>query len=178
MDPAKLVDWIKLSPRHVLAVFLASAFLAFAPEAILGDLGLTTFRNDYRVWVGVPTVVSGALLATHMLREVWRFARVRSGVRAQIKRWERRLHDLTPEERAVLRCYLENDTRTQRFPLDDGAVQELVSFGVLRVASSLGTRHSFAYNIQPWAWDYLRANPRLLAEPGDGNGAGPHPARA
>ena len=35
---------------------------------------------------------------------------------------------------------------------------------VLLCASSLGPSFDhFAYNIQPWAWEYLNKNPKLLS---------------
>ena len=46
----------------------------------------------------------------------------------------------------------------------DGVVAGLAQAGVIYRSVNLGTMDaSFAYNIQPWAWEQLQDDPKLLA---------------
>ena len=74
------------------------------------------------------------------------------------------MHDLTPDERQVLRVYLESDTRTQYLDVQDGVAQGLAQARIIYRASNMGTLTTFAFNVQPWAWDYLRAHRELLED--------------
>jgi len=45
----------------------------------------------------------------------------------------------------------------------DGRVGGLEAEGIIFRSSNVGNIESWAYNLQPWAWDYLSAHPELLA---------------
>jgi hypothetical protein len=82
--------------------------------------------------------------------------------RRTLKGWQRRLHDLTPAEKGILDRYIGGHTRTLNLDIGDGVVQGLVGVSVLYRASNVARLTTVAYNIQPWAWDYLREHPELL----------------
>jgi len=77
---------------------------------------------------------------------------------------EKRLHSLSSEEKAILKDYLDNDTKTRPFSFFSGTHKGLVASGVLYTSSdiSMPGRDTFDYNINPWAWDYLRKHPELI----------------
>src|SRR5205807_10388638 len=77
VDFGKIVDWIKLSPRHYFAVLLASGALLFLPDGALGVLGLVQLRTTYRGWIGAVFILSAALLLGHLLA-AWA-GRIRQG---------------------------------------------------------------------------------------------------
>jgi len=163
VDFSKVIDWIKLSPRHYFAVLLASATLLFLPDNVLGVLGLEQLRTTYRGWIGALFVLSAALLLSHPL----------AGWGGRIGGWwsekefvrmsRKRLLQLTPAEKSILKGFVAENTRTQTLNFMDGVVSGLESAHIIYRASNAGTMDgSFAYNIQPWAWDQLRKTPELL----------------
>jgi hypothetical protein len=159
MDLSELLDWIKLSPKYLLPIFLASAVLLFANGEFLEHTGLQEIRTQYRPWVGGIFLVSTLLLASHFINELLPRARKRYGKFTRLKHAKRRLHDLTPEERDILRGYIIGNTRTQYYrSLDDGVVDGLEAERIIYRTSING----WAYNIQPWAWKYLNEHPELL----------------
>jgi hypothetical protein len=161
----RFLDWIKLSPRQLLAIALASGFLALAPDRFLEPLGLLTFRNTYRAWLGVPLLAAAALLGAYALTAAGSFVQQRFTWRRTLKRHQQALHGLSPAEQAVLRGYIFENTKTQYFALDNGVVQGLVSAGVLYRSANVGdVLTGFPFNIQPWAWQYLHFNRHLLIE--------------
>jgi hypothetical protein len=73
------------------------------------------------------------------------------------------LPQLTEDEKAILRGYIEGQTRTQYLAMSNGTVGQFVVEKILFRASSLGSvADYFPYNIQPWAWDYLNNHPEVL----------------
>ena len=165
MDWSKLVDALKLSPRYLVPIALASGFLLFSPPQYLATLGLDSFVSSYRAWIGLVFVVSAALLATSFFLQAWswskgKFKKFQSKAAAQ-----NRLKNLTAEEKVILHGYIMNQTRTQVLDFASGIVKGLEHEGIIYQASPLGTLiDGFAYNIQPWAWEYLNNHKELLAE--------------
>ena len=167
MDFTKLFDWISLSSGRLLAVssiiLVASGFLVFGPDQLLEALEIDQINVDYRPWPGlalllsgIATIVSGATSLNPFLNRT-------------IRNWQRprRLRNLTPEERGVLRGYVERQTRTRMFKLENGIVKGLVHADVIYLASGDGyVLEGFAHNIHDWAWDYLQKHPNLVSEPG------------
>jgi len=106
------------------------------------------------------------LLATSFGTSIW------PSVKGIYKDWKtqkariKRLYQLTPEEKDILREYLRQNTRTLTL-VEDGVVMGLVKAGVIVRA---GTRRSIRdardrrvdYNLELWAWEYLQKNPQIL----------------
>jgi len=60
---------------------------------------------------------------------------------------------------------LAEDKRTQYFEISDGIVQGLFLEGILFRPSNVSSHYTtWAYNIQPWVWDYLNKHPDLVKE--------------
>jgi len=73
-----------------------------------------------------------------------------------------RLHNLTAEEREILRGYIGNGTKTQLLDIQSGVVNELEEVFIIYRSSNIGHLSGWSYNIQPWAWDYLNKHLELL----------------
>jgi hypothetical protein len=73
-----------------------------------------------------------------------------------------RLHDLTPEEQNILAFYLTNSARSQFLQFTDGVGEGLETCWIIRRASQISEGFYFPYNIQPWAWKYLKKHPELV----------------
>mgnify|MGYP003940793947 CR=1 FL=1 len=73
------------------------------------------------------------------------------------------LKNLTPSEKAILRGYIFNHTKTQKLDMMDGVVNGLAHLGIIYQASYINNLLvGAAYNIQPWAWNFLNENKHLL----------------
>lgn len=168
LDPARLTEWLKLAPRYLFPLALVSGFLLFAPDRWLGPLGLAGVRDGWpQPYLGAIFLLSCALLVSALGVALWDSVVARRDEHRRMRLRKERLANLTPEERTLLRGYLDDDTRSQYLPWESGVVKGLEHEGVIYRAARIsrgGT--SFAYNIQPWAWKHLRENPELLAEGG------------
>lgn len=136
----------------------------FSPSSVLGVLGLDGLRAEHQPWVGAVFVVSTLLFATAAIRAMAEmFGPIIRG-RWNLRQWEKELHVLSPPEVGALREYIDNETTTRSFYLSDGVAGGLVGKNILYRASNIGHPGSvsFDYNLQPWAWRYLRKHPEIL----------------
>ena len=168
MDWSKLLEAIKLPPKYLVPICLASGFLLFGKPSYVALLGLDSFVDSYRPWIGLVFILSLPLLLLEVLQRIWswlsrKYKNIKSRFAAR-----HRLEHLTQEEKEILREYIFNQSKTQVLDLADGVVQGLVHAKIIDQASPLGSlADGFAYNIQPWAWNYLNKNKHLLSDTDD-----------
>ena len=159
----KYIEWLKLKPRYLFAILLISGILIFSPETWLLKLGLEEIVESYRGWIGGIFLISGILLLTNVL------VYLSVPIQGTINDWRsllvysKKLITLSSAEKQILKKYIDKDTQSQQLGTMDGIAEGLVAKRILYRSSSLGTADAyFAYNIQPWAWDYLKKHPELL----------------
>jgi hypothetical protein len=157
------IEWIKLSPKLLFAACFATGLLLWANEDVLRTLGLQLFVCEYRSWIGVGFLVFFATLSAHGIAAVYDW------LKKLILRWRasrhriKRLHHLTQEEKKILHYYIARQTRTQLLPVDSGVASGLQAERIIAQATTVGDwLDGIAYNIQPWAWDYLNKHPELV----------------
>ncbi len=166
-DVSKLLEWLKnQSPTLFLIVSVAIGVLLFGPENLLQQIGLLSVVEQYRSYLGAVFLVSfvGLLASTAVSLQGWVFGALRA--KQARKAREARLLKLTSDEKRYLARYLKNDTKTQKFDFTDGTAQGLAHAGIIYRATDMSDSNIwgtyFAYNMQPWAWEYLNANTHLL----------------
>ncbi len=85
------------------------------------------------------------------------------GKKVVLKKLEQYLHNLTPKEKAYLSPYVTGDENTLHYQADDavsaGLVKKKIIYNIGEVEDLISSE---AYNIQPWAKEYLVKNPHLL----------------
>ena len=159
-----LLEFLKLAPRYLIALGIASAFLLFSPDSVLKRLGVLEFAQAYRQWLGIILVLSAALFAVTMAKDMIGWFKKRRSRTIASRRMIRRLYSLTEDEKQILRFYIAEQTRANSLRIDDGVVQGLVANGIIYRSTWLGHMlEGFAHNITEEAWDYLQLHPELLA---------------
>lgn len=160
----KIKDILSLNVKQVLIVAVASWSLLFLPDSLLTTMGLAGFRSQFRPWIGLTAWLSLSWLAALPLHEVGDLALRRLALWRTVAVGRRLLEDLTPVEKGYLRLYIDQNTTTQTFRIGDGVAQMLEAKDIIYRASQVGkVLDEFDFNIQPWAYRVLKANPRLLA---------------
>jgi len=163
MDPTQALGWLKLPQRVLWALLVIAGFVLWGPKWFASGLGLEQFIETYRMYLGVVFLLF--LAATLPTPIHW--AASKAGEVVQERRHkearEARLRDLSKGEKAVLRYYITNDTRTQTLNYADGITSALEEAEIIYRASNMSKSYTnFAYNIQPWALDYLRKHPEVI----------------
>lgn len=165
MDPSKLLEILKLSPKSLLGIFIGTGVLVFAPNAILIQLGLTAVVSVFRGWIGGVFVLSGALLLSSGLdatiKKAWSYIiELR-----EAKRRRKSFQYLSPPEKAMLAKYYNEKTSTLYISISDGIANGLAAKGYIYRASNIGAHGTtFPFNIQPWAWNFLHNDPSLVLD--------------
>ncbi len=156
MDLSKLIEWIKLSPKHLLPLTLISGLLLFSTKNLLNIFGLYEFVTKFRPFISIIFLLSVALILSSGLYSFIPF--IKSYVKSiqERQRFYSRLQILTPGEKEILYGYIYHDSRTQYFEISDGRLTELIANKIIYQSSNYGWPGEWAYNIQPWAWDYLQ----------------------
>jgi Na+-transporting methylmalonyl-CoA/oxaloacetate decarboxylase gamma subunit len=173
-----MIEWLgsvlstlrQTSPIIFFGISLASGILVFAGHDIADTMGLADFRQQYRVEIGLAFVFSVSIFFAQTLWGTGRLIRAfgkrsleaRKAKRA-LEEKRKQLHDLTPDEKAYLQPYIKQEENTQYFAIVDGIAGGLEAKGIIYRSSNVGNFLSgTAYNMQPWAREYLRENPDLL----------------
>lgn len=163
MDWNKIIEWLKLSPKYLFSVGVVSGALLFGPDLFLKRLGLDLFIADYRKYIGVVFLGVNVLLLAHVFSFTYSYFSKKVGDIRFLRKRRKRLHSLTDEEKSILSGYISNNTRSQDFECTNGVVLGLEMEKIIFRVSSLSSYFTnFPYNIQPWAWEYLKENPELL----------------
>lgn len=163
MDPTKLIDWLKLKPRHWLPMTIATAFVLFAPTTVMTRIGLEDAIQEYRPWIGLAFVISLSGLVAPLITHGAHQAIDWVGRRRDIRFRQEMLHELSPGEKLILRRFIDLNTKTMTLDASSGVHAELEAMGIISRVTEIshgGTR--FDYNIQPWARRYLKQHPELL----------------
>jgi len=145
-----------LAPRVLFTVALFCAVVLFLPTAVLGRLGLVGLRDTKRAELGAAFVLSIGLMLADGSSKLVKWSRQTAAKWRVLKR-------LTPQEQALLRRYLQEDTGTLNLSYQSGIVNGLQAKGILYRASTITDGSlEFPYNLQPWARDRLRRRPALV----------------
>lgn len=164
IDFGKFIDWIKLSPRYLIPIFLTSGFLLFAPSNYVGPLGLLEFREMYRSWIGIFFLSSSVLIVTELGYLSYRKLNRKIDSSYQ----QNALRSLTERQKKILQPYLKMNLRYGKQWPENGDVKELEDLGVITFDEADDIRPYISsgiqapYEISSWAWEYLKKHPELL----------------
>ena len=156
----------KIPAAFLVAIVSVLGLILFLPEEYAKTLAVDGFRNEYRVFLGPAFLLTLSFCAARIFNFFMQGYRQKQA----LKKRQQALHNLTPEEKGYLIPYIEGQQNTVNVGMDDGVMAGLRSKGITYLAASMGDLlHGFAFNLQPWAREYLEKNPRLL----DGYVGGP-----
>lgn len=163
---AKIKEWLELGHVPLFGLALSSGILLFAPSNLLEDIGVVFFAVSYRMHIGLAFLLSVCLLFSMAINGLWdtifrEFFRQTINARA----YRKELWQLNEDEKVILRRFFEEGTRAQSLSIQDGVVLGLQKrMIIIRVGDvgHAGYVMSFPFNIQPWAWEYLKKHPELI----------------
>lgn len=157
------LEILKLAPRYLVSLGIVAALFLFTPEKRLNEFGISGLAHKHKPWFAITLLVTSILFAVDRTIAVGQWIRRRKEIAKVFAKRLHRLHNLTEDEKQILRFYLAKQTRANVLRVDDGVVQGLVSAGIIYRSVSMGTvSEGFAHNISDFAWDYLHENQQLL----------------
>ena len=72
------------------------------------------------------------------------------------------MEQLTPDEKTILRSFIDDNTRVVQLPATSGVAARLVQADILYTMSGIRYMHSTNWHITDWAWLYLNKHKDLL----------------
>jgi hypothetical protein len=153
-------DYFKKIPAAFLvAIVCVLALILFIPDEIAKTLAVDEFRKNYRVFLG-PAFL---LAISFSVARLFMFILGGHYQRKALKAKQQNLHKLTPEEKGYLVPFIEGQQNSVYVGMDDGIMAGLRAKGITYLAANMGSvLDGFAFNLQPWAREYLEKNPGLL----------------
>jgi hypothetical protein len=161
----KILEFMKEKVGYFFGIACAFSILIFAPDGIINNFGLLEYRERSKPYFGISLLILIAIIIANFIDISCNFIRKYRKIRARNKR----LNNLTYEEKNILNLYVEQETKAQNFDYRNGIVNGLVCDNIIYRSSSLSVNNNFyegiefAYNIHPWAWEYLNKNINLLS---------------
>jgi hypothetical protein len=163
IEAKQVFDWLKLSGKQAFILCVITSIMLFSGDDLLSKLALAEAKKSLQIWIGLVWLISVSILLAEIVFPTFKWVSRRIKWHFNLKEYQKRLHDLTIEEKELLSEYIDNNTRTASIEYSNGVAKELESAMVIRRASNLSHHYNvFPYNIQPWAWEYLTKNPELL----------------
>lgn len=163
IEAKQVFDWLKLSGKQAFILCVISSIILFSGDELLSILALVEAKKNLQIWIGLVWLISVSVLLAEIIFPAYNWVSRKIKLYFNLKKYQRRLHDLTVEEKELLSEYIDRNTRTTSIKYSNGVAKELESAMIIRRASNMAHYHDvFPYNIQPWAWEYLTKNPDLL----------------
>ncbi len=158
-----------ISPAVFLGLAIATGTVLFIDEGLAVTLGVENLRQEYRGHLGLGLLVSLSILASQSLwfvgeaiQEARKRRKKKRNLRKKRELDELQLHKLTPDEKAYLLPFIYGEN-TMYFKMEDGVAGGLEAKNIIYRSSNMGSLvRGWAYNLQPWAREYLEANSYLL----------------
>lgn len=159
-----LFEFLKQPLKYSIGLGVVAAAALFSPNPVINQMGLLKYRDEGKPYLGgflllcIAIAIANAIGVGSGKYNNYRF--LRAG--------KKRLRSLTIEEKQILGRYIERKTRSLYLNFASGVVNGLVNESVIYRSSNVSNpeygRMAFAYNIQPWAWEYLNDHRDLLRE--------------
>ena len=149
----------KIPAAFLVAIVTVLGLMLFLPEQTAKDLAVDIFREKYRVYLGPAFLLSVAFCVAR----VFNFFSNIVLVKRRLKKQQKVLHSLTSEEKGYLVPFIIHGQNSVNVGMDDGVMTGLRVKGIVYVPGSMGSvLDGFAFNLQPWAREYLSNKKHLL----------------
>lgn len=148
-------DWIKLiqlKPKYLLGFFVLGLFLLTIPAGLASFLGLSTFRTQYRGWIGFETAASLVFFAVQISHPITEKIREKKRRRYVLKAMD----GLSYDERIWLLYAVYNCQKTIYLKIGDPGAMALCHKGLL-IQAGRGNVLAYPFIVPNFVWDKLMA---------------------
>ena len=155
-----IIEYFRKIPAAFLVALLATlGLILFVPSKYASALAIDQFRDSYRIFLGPAFLLVFAFITARIYTSIEQhFANKKA-----LKNFQQSLHNLTSEEKGYLAHFIGEEKNSIYVGMDDGVMAGLRKKGITYLAAQQGSLlEGFAFNLQPWARDYLLENPQLL----------------
>lgn len=143
-------------------IFVAALFITVFPTNLAQTLKIEEFRNTYQTYISICIIIIGAYYLLVIMQKIWvylwgKFHNPKKIALSYMK------NTITGDEMGLLvEKYYDPSNKIFRssamIEFSDGRKAALESKFILYRASSMSEWYSFAYNLQPYALEFLNKN--------------------
>jgi Super-infection exclusion protein B len=151
------VNWIgKFNPRYAVVLLILTALLLFVSTHTLAFFGVALFALNYRGYIALMFGFCLFLTATYPVERAWKLLSAVFERHKATKGLERSFESLGTDQIAILVQYVESGKNSIHFSPANGAVQDLVSRGILYTPQQwMNASGQFAYSLTSPASGFL-----------------------
>ena len=154
----KFLKLLHLEPRTLFGIVLLGVILLFGKENFLTIFGLEIFRNDYRGWIGIITLISAIFFLIQLLPWI---QNIYHQYRYEQKVIEY-LSSLSREESLLLLYCKRKKQQSLSLPVTHGTAKSLVSKGIMQQAGGNGSMMEWPYTISNTVWTKIINDETIL----------------
>lgn len=148
----------KVPVPFLIAIISVLMLMLFIPESLAKIVAVNDFRDQFRVFLG-PALL---LAISFLIARIYMALTVGVNKKKQMRQKQRVLHKLTAEEKGYLILYLRGQNSIY-VGLEDGIMGGLSAKNIVYRSGNMGSvLDGFAFNLNPWAREYLEEHPDLL----------------
>lgn len=142
-------------------LFLCGLFLTLSNKELLAKFYLMGFINQYGVYIGIVTLISGVITILYVIETVFDWLKKKYQLSKNTDEIIVILKDLSIDEKKVLAYFLANKTQTSNLGIEYQRLDEPMPIGMLMAKSFL---HKGSVGINPYyqvdstIWDILQKN--------------------
>lgn len=163
MKLSDIIQIMKLPLKYLFSIFLILFALLFSPNKLINYLGLTNIIEKYRTFIGLAFLCDSFFIISELGSYLYKIISATYKYYSFIRVGKKKLNNLTSIEKKTLSAYIENQSRTQNLPMNNGVVAELEYTNIIYRSTKISCVGTiFPYNLNDWAWDYLNRNKELL----------------
>ncbi|MDF1875796.1 superinfection exclusion B family protein [Sulfurimonas sp. SAG-AH-194-I05] len=154
----KFLKLLHLEPRTLFGIVLLGSILLFGTEEFLTTFGLELFRNDYKGWIGIITLISAIFFLIQLLPWI-------QNIYHQYK-YEQKvieyLSSLSREESLLLLYCKRKKQQSLSLPVTHGTAKSLVSKGIMEQAGGNGSMMEWPYTVSNIVWKKILTDETVL----------------
>ena len=154
----KFFKLLHLEPRILFGIVLLGIILLFSTEGFLTIFGLNIFRNDYRSWIGIITLISAVFFLVQLfpwMQNIYHQHQYEQKVLEY-------LSSLSRDESLLLLYCKRNHQQSLSLPITHGTATLLVSKGIMQQAGGNGSMLEWPYTISNVVWKKILKDETIL----------------
>lgn len=156
-----IIDKLRLKELFAI-IFISALFITFIPFNLANTLQISDFRNTYQSYISIGIIVPGAYYVFSIFNYSIRF--IKNKIYNQEKTAIKYMKQHMTDDEMVFLIEKYYDRKNHSFKVSamiditDGTKAPLEFKNIIYRASNTGYLASFAYNLQPYALEFLNKN--------------------
>lgn len=143
-------------------IFIAALFVTILPTNLAQTLKIEEFRDTYQTYISICIIIIGAYYLLALIQKIWSYLWRKFHNPKKIALDYLKKTITVDEMRLLVEKYYDSSNKMFRssamIEFSDGRKAALESKFILYRASSMSEWYSFAYNLQPYALEFLNKN--------------------